>query len=79
MTNVKRYQLEIWGEMCPIPLIKAQRKLKIMEKGDVLVMETEHSCTSQGIVVWAKQNKYKIDETEVANGIWHLELTKTHE
>lgn len=74
-----RYQLEIWGEMCPIPLIKAQRKLKTLKNGDVLVMETEHSCTSQGIVVWAKNNRYHIEEKEVANGIWHLELTKTHD
>lgn len=74
-----KYQLEIWGEMCPIPIIKAQRRLKNMKKGDVLVMETEHSCTSQGIVVWAQKNNYTLVVTEVANGIWHLELTKTHE
>lgn len=76
---MEKYCLEIWGEMCPIPLIKAQRKLKTMKNGDVLVMETEHSCTSQGIVVWAKNNKYLVEETEVSNGIWHLELTKTHD
>ncbi len=50
-----------------------------MQIGDVLVLETEHSCTSRGIVVWAQQNKYEIVETEIANGIWHLELTKTHD
>ncbi|MDA8229488.1 MAG: sulfurtransferase TusA family protein [Desulfitobacterium hafniense] len=74
-----RYTIEIWGEMCPIPLIKTQKKLKNMQIGDVLVLETEHSCTSRGIVVWAQQNKYEIVETEIANGIWHLELTKTHD
>lgn len=74
-----RHQMEIWGEMCPIPLIKAQKKLKTMALGDILVLETEHSCTSRGIVVWAQKNKYDIVETEVANGIWHLELTKTHD
>lgn len=73
------YQIEIWGEMCPIPLIKAQKKFKKMALGDILILETEHSCTSRGIVVWAKQNRYEVVETEVANGIWHLELTKTHE
>lgn len=78
MIIIVEYKLEIWGEMCPIPLIKAQRQLKTMEIGDVLIMETEHSCTSQGIVVWAKKNKYHVTEKEVANGIWHLELTKTH-
>lgn len=74
-----RHQIEIWGEMCPIPLIKAQKKLKTMDLGDILILETEHSCTSRGIVVWARKNKYDVIETEVANGIWHLELTKTHD
>lgn len=74
-----RIQMDIWGEMCPIPLIKSQRQLKTMKCGDILVMETEHSCTSRGIVVWAKKNKYEITETEIDNGIWHLELTKTHD
>lgn len=76
---MSRYELEIWGEMCPIPLIKAKKRLQSMDCGDVLVLETEHSCTSRGIVVWAKQNGYTIIEEEIANGIWHLELTKTHD
>ncbi|GAB6174999.1 sulfurtransferase TusA family protein [Paradesulfitobacterium aromaticivorans] len=74
-----RHQLDIWGEMCPIPLLKAQKKLKGMNIGDILVLETEHSCTSRAIVVWAEEHAYAIREQEVANGIWHLELTKTHD
>ena len=74
-----RYTIDIWGEMCPIPLIRAKKKLLSMQCGDILVLETEHSCTSRGIVVWAKANRYIIEEKEVANGIWHLELTKTHD
>lgn len=50
-----------------------------MNIGDILVLETEHSCTSRAIVVWAKDRAYEITEQEVANGIWHLELTKTHD
>jgi tRNA 2-thiouridine synthesizing protein A len=79
VNKVARYSIDIWGEMCPIPLIKAKRQLSFMNCGDILVLETEHSCTSRGIVVWAKANRYHIEEEEVANGIWHLELTKTHD
>lgn len=79
MNTVARYSIDIWGEMCPIPLIKAQKKLKTMQCDDILVLETEHSCTSRGIVVWAKANRYIVEEKEVANGIWHIELTKTHD
>lgn len=70
------YELDVWGDMCPIPLIKAQKKIKEMKSGDRLILETEHSCTSRTIVQWAKQKNYPVRETEVANGIWRLELTK---
>lgn len=73
-----RFAIEIWGDMCPIPLIKAKKKLVSMRCDDILVLETEHSCTARGIVLWAQANRYIIEEEEVANGIWRLELTKTH-
>lgn len=72
------YYLDIWGEMCPIPVIKSQRKLKVMAIGDVLVLETEHSCTARGLAVWAQKEGYSISENEVAAGIWRLTITKTH-
>ncbi len=70
------YYLDIWGEMCPIPIIKTQRKFKEMSSGDVLVLETEHSCTSRALVVWAQDHGHKYVEKEVSNGIWRIELTK---
>lgn len=72
------YYLDIWGEMCPIPIIKTQRKLKEMSYGDVLILETDHSCTSRALVIWAKEHGHEIEEKEVSNGIWRLELTKKH-
>ncbi len=73
-----QHLIEIWGEMCPIPVIKSQRQMKIIPTGDSLVLETEHSCTARGLVVWAKKAGYSVLEQEVSNGIWHLEITKTH-
>lgn len=72
------HYLDIWGEMCPIPIIKSQRKLKGMAIGDVLILETEHSCTARGLVVWAQKKGYSISENEVAAGIWRLTITKAH-
>ncbi|AFL98708.1 putative redox protein, regulator of disulfide bond formation [Desulfitobacterium dehalogenans ATCC 51507] len=72
------YTLDIWGEMCPIPIIKTQRKLKEMACGDRLVLETDHSCTSRAIVLWAREHGHEIEESEVSNGIWRLEITKGH-
>lgn len=76
--KVAKFELDIWGDMCPIPIVKTERQLKKMSLGDILVLETDHSCTSRGIVLWAKEHGHEIIEEEVANGIWRLELTKKH-
>jgi len=70
------YKIDIWGDMCPIPIIKTERQLKKMSCDDVLILETDHSCTSRGIVVWARERGHEINEQEIANGIWRLELKK---
>lgn len=70
------YYLDIWNEMCPIPIIKTQRKLKEMSCGDILILETDHSCTSRALVLWAREHGHDVEENEVSNGIWRLKVTK---
>ena len=72
------YYLDIWNEMCPIPIIKTQRKLKEMSCGDILILETDHSCTSRALVLWAREHGHEVEENEVSNGIWRLKVTKKH-
>lgn len=73
---MKRYEMDVWGEMCPLPLLKVQKKIKEITIGDMIVLETEHSCTSRAIAQWAKEKNYEYAEEEVANGIWRLQITK---
>ncbi|WP_018214523.1 sulfurtransferase TusA family protein [Desulfitobacterium hafniense] len=75
---METYYLDIWNEMCPIPIIKTQRKLKEMSCGDILILETDHSCTSRALVLWAREHGHEVEENEVSNGIWRLKVTKKH-
>ncbi len=36
--------IDCFGEACPVPLVKAQNKLKEMAIGDVLIVQIDHSC-----------------------------------
>ena len=48
------FTLDCLGEACPIPLVKAQNKIKDMAVGDVLVVQIDHSCAMKNIPDWAR-------------------------
>ena len=52
---MKEYKLDCLGEACPIPLIKAQKKFEDLEKGDVLIINVDHSCAIKNIPEWAQE------------------------
>lgn len=70
------HYLEVWGEMCPIPLLKAEKRLKELTPQDILILETDHSCTARTMENWAKKKKYKYQVDEVDNGIWRITIQK---
>lgn len=72
------YYLEVWGEMCPVPILKAERKLKELTNNDVLFLETDHSCTARTIENWAKKKKYQVKIKEVEAGIWRIEISQNY-
>ena len=70
------YYIDALGEICPVPNLRAQSKYKELNPGDVLILETDHSCAATNIVndmrkrgVWAKSQ-------EIDNGIWQVIIKK---
>jgi len=41
---MKEYKLDCIGEACPVPLIKAQKKMETMEVGDIVIINVEGIC-----------------------------------
>lgn len=37
------------GEICPIPVVRAQIQFKKLMPGESITVITDHSCTSQGL------------------------------
>lgn len=65
------------GEMCPIPIIKAEKKLKKLQSGEKLILETDHSCSIQSVTGhFEKKYGYSCSIDEVEEGIWQIEITK---
>ncbi len=69
-------KLDCLGDMCPVPILKAENNLKEMKAGDSLLIVTDHSCVARSLVEKLQQKKYAIEEDEVTNGIWEITVTK---
>jgi TusA-related sulfurtransferase len=70
-------RLECLGEACPIPLIKAQKKMAALKAGEVMIVETDHSCALKNVPEWAIKEGYHVEVTEVDAGLWEIYIKKT--
>ncbi len=70
--------LDCLGEACPVPLIRTQKVLEEMGVGDVLVVETDHSCAMKNIPEWATKEGHNMEIDEVDDGQWEIVIEKTH-
>lgn len=65
------------GDTCPVPLFKAEEKLKKIGKGDVIILDTDHSCAAVNIKNEMEKRGIKVKIKEIDNGIWQVYIKKT--
>lgn len=68
--------VDCMGEMCPVPLIKAQIQFKKISPGDSVTIISDHSCTSQALKEAFKKYACEIYVEEEDNGIWEITIKK---
>ncbi len=69
--------IDALGEMCPIPIIKAEKVLKKIGAGESVILETDHSCSIQSVTGhFENKFSYPCKIKEVEEGIWQIEITK---
>lgn len=74
---MKEVILDCMGEACPVPLIKAQNKIKELEIGDVLIIQIDHSCAMKNVPEWGRKEGYNVEVEEVEDGEWEVIVEKT--
>lgn len=74
MTEIR---LDCMGEVCPVPLIKTQKRMAVMNIGEVLIVEIDHSCAMNNVPEWAKKEGHNVNIHEVGNGQWEVYIKKT--
>lgn len=71
-----KIQIDCFGDMCPIPVLKIDRELDNLEKGESLMAVTDHSCVLESINEHYDPSRIQIDADEVMNGVWEITITK---
>jgi len=68
--------LDCFGDICPLPLLKAKEKLKTMNSGESFLLVTDHSCVVESIKDQFNSLKDEIIIEEVMSGVWEIEFIK---
>lgn len=71
-----KHHLDLVGDVCPVPLLRTERKVQEMQVGDVLVIQTEQPNAVRNIIDWAQKNGHALEVKNVGRGLWELSLTK---
>ena len=70
--------VDSFGDICPIPIIKAERKLKEIGMMDRIVIESDHTCSTSSVVNHFKTKYgYPTEAVKVGDGVWHIIIVKT--
>ncbi len=73
---MKEVMLDCLGEACPIPLMKAEKKLNTMDIGDILIVQIDHSCAMKNVPEWARNQGHNVEIEEVGDGEWEVVIEK---
>ncbi len=69
--------IDALGEMCPIPIIRAEKIFRKIAVNDRVVLETDHSCSLSSVTNHFKSKyNYSHEVVEVEDGIWQIIIIK---
>lgn len=70
--------LDAMGEMCPLPIIKAEIKIKQIKVKERVVLKTDHSCSISSVTNhFLSKYGYPCSVVELEDGVWEITIEKT--
>jgi len=68
-------EIDCFGEMCPVPIIRIKKQLETLKNGDTIKVVSDHNCVVQSILSNFENKKITIEYEEVMNGVWEIFIT----
>lgn len=73
---VEVIQVDCLGDMCPLPMMKLQKKEETLNQGLRIMLVTDHSCASENIMEYCRLKNYKYQTEEPISGVWEITIEK---
>ena len=72
----KEDYIDCFGDICPLPILKIEKKLEEIGSGEEFMLVTDHSCTVESIRQRYKKRNVHFRIKEVLNGVWEVYIKK---
>ena len=69
------HRLDCLGDICPLPLMKLMQCRQDLDRGEPVMVVTDHSCTCESILSYCKKQNIHTHIHEPVPGIWEITLT----
>ncbi|MDH2997500.1 oxidoreductase [Pasteurellaceae bacterium LFhippo2] len=72
-----RYTLDTLGQLCPIPLMEAKKKIEELNIGDELHIQFTCAEATENLPRWAAENNYPVTHfAQVGDAEWEIVIQK---
>ena len=71
-----RREMDLTGEVCPIPIIRARRALRDMALGDILCLRTDYNRTVRNLLDFCEDEGHDFEVDETGDGVWLVTIIK---
>ena len=76
MAIVPDIKLDVRGEKCPYPRIRALQQLKTLKKGEILEVIASDPEAWQNIDVWLTKSGHQFIDVVIRKGVYHIFIKK---
>ncbi|MBS4025668.1 MAG: sulfurtransferase TusA family protein [Clostridia bacterium] len=73
---MKKYELDVCGQLCPGPVLEAETLLKKICPGDQIAIYTDHDIVGYNLMDWAEGKGLKAKMDEIESGMWRVTVIK---
>lgn len=68
-------ELDCFGEICPIPVLRIKKELNNMSQGDTLKVVSDHSCVVESVKDHFSKKNLIVEVEEAISGVWEIMIT----
>jgi TusA-related sulfurtransferase len=69
-------RLDVRGEICPYPMLKAVEAMKHLPEGEVLEVVTDHAPALESIPTQARRRGFSVEIRQTGHPEWVITLTR---